>query len=203
MAGQQSVRRLAWIPWGLVGTRLGLGPILVLLCWTNATWVWAVSIVVLAFVTDVYDGVLARRWGVVTDQLRRSDSAADVAFYICVILGFAIAHPQVISNNGLPIAGLVATEALCQTINFLRFRLHTATHTYLCKIWSVFLCLTSIVIFSNHDAQLTLDITLVLGYLAYADVLLIICLLPNPAVDVPSSFHAWKQRSLLVANSCP
>lgn len=185
---------LAWIPWSLVGLRVLLGPVLLLLSDAGISRGWLAACVAIAFVSDVYDGVLARRLGVVTDRLRRADSQADVFFYLCVAASVILLHPDILPQYGGLIAGLLGLETLCQAINYVRFGRHTATHAYLCKFWAVLLCITLVLLFLAGVPPVLLTCTLLVGYLAYADVLVMICLLPIPAVDVPTSFHAWKLR---------
>ena len=42
----------------------------------------AALVLILGFVSDVYDGIVARRFGVATTGLRRLDSAVDTVFYL-------------------------------------------------------------------------------------------------------------------------
>jgi phosphatidylglycerophosphate synthase len=69
------------LPFALATVRLVLAPVMLLgaLFWPNATSFFACLL--LGLVSDIFDGVLARRLGVATDRLRRFDSVTDVAFY--------------------------------------------------------------------------------------------------------------------------
>ena len=42
----------------------------------------AAAVLVLGFTSDVYDGIVARRFGVATAGLRRLDSGVDTVFYL-------------------------------------------------------------------------------------------------------------------------
>jgi phosphatidylglycerophosphate synthase len=68
------------VPWGLVVLRAIGGPTIML--GSNGKWPgdWLAILVLLALLSDVYDGILARRWGVETPALRVWDSIADTVF---------------------------------------------------------------------------------------------------------------------------
>lgn len=72
----------ASIPLGLIYSRLLLGVGLVALAWSHAPHygAWASGLLVLAVLTDVLDGVVARQLGVSTQGLRRLDSSIDQVF---------------------------------------------------------------------------------------------------------------------------
>jgi phosphatidylglycerophosphate synthase len=187
------------IPWLLVWFRGGAAP---LLAW------WAIlddrrlvlgGLMVAAFLSDWLDGVLARRWNTVTAALRRADSLADTVFYVNA-LGVAVLGRWSVIQPLLPLfLGLAGLEIACQVTNFARFGCRTATHAWLCKAWAVALCFATTDLFLFHDVRASMWISLALGYLAYIDVLAIVCILPIPAVDVPSSLHAWRQRAAILA----
>ena len=53
-------------------------------CEDRMAWIWLATIVVIALVDDIYDGVMARRWDCDTPAMRMSDSLADTVFYLGV-----------------------------------------------------------------------------------------------------------------------
>ena len=73
--------------WGMIWLRVALCP--ALLWGTRAGWAGPqlAGIVLLALLDDIFDGILARRWGCETSTLRLADSHADTVFY----LGVAVA----------------------------------------------------------------------------------------------------------------
>jgi phosphatidylglycerophosphate synthase len=62
------------IPVLLVATRFLLGPILLFLATQGATGGWFLLGITAAFLSDVFDGIIARRLGVATERLRVADS---------------------------------------------------------------------------------------------------------------------------------
>lgn len=189
----------AGIPWSLVWFRGVVAPLL--------TW-WAIQddrqwflggLMIVTFFSDWLDGVLARLWRTSTPELRRADSRADVVFYINVLAAALVWRwPQI--QPLLPLfVGLLGLELVCQVTNYARFGCGTSTHAYLCKAWAVSLCITATDLLVFHTAREPMWVSIILGYIAYADVLAILWIMPVPAVDVPSSWHAWHRRAELLA----
>jgi len=85
----ENTRHNAWwktkLPWALVLFRLSLGPGIVWLGRKFPVPALIVGCIVLALVSDIFDGVLARRWLCDTPRLRRWDTLADTAFYLGVL----------------------------------------------------------------------------------------------------------------------
>ena len=105
-------RHLQQVPLVLTCIRGLLG-----LCVVALAYLWPhpgllVNCVLIAFVTDVFDGVLARRLGIATAKLRRLDSVADSVFYLCALWAVWVLHPQVILANAVLVASLAVLEAV-------------------------------------------------------------------------------------------
>jgi CDP-diacylglycerol--glycerol-3-phosphate 3-phosphatidyltransferase len=71
------------IPWMMAAGRAALGPVLIAgeACGWNGLAL--ASMVLTALQSDIFDGVLARRWGCDTGGVRLFDSMADTVFYLC------------------------------------------------------------------------------------------------------------------------
>ncbi len=70
------------IPVLLTGLRALLAPVVVLLSiYAPNPEAFAVCLIA-AFVSDIFDGIIARRLNVATPALRRLDSVADTFFYV-------------------------------------------------------------------------------------------------------------------------
>jgi phosphatidylglycerophosphate synthase len=52
-----------------------------------------------AFLSDVFDGIAARRLGVATTALRRLDSAADTVFYVAAAYAAWELYPEAVSRH--------------------------------------------------------------------------------------------------------
>jgi CDP-diacylglycerol--glycerol-3-phosphate 3-phosphatidyltransferase len=194
--------RLA-VPLTLTTFRLLLAPAIVVLAHAGVTGPLFAVLMVAAFLSDLFDGILARRLGVVTAALRRYDVVADVVFYLAVLWGVIVMQPEVAAAYAVPFGGILVLEGVCQGISLARFRQTTATHAWLCKAWAVLLCVASAALLGFGVAGPLLVATVAMGYVAYADVLLILVLSPVPPVDTPSAYHVWRSLRRAAADRAP
>jgi len=97
------------LPLTLTVVRALLAPVMVLLAvaWPNRP-AFGVCLII-AFLSDVFDGVIARRLGIATAILRRLDSIADSLFYVGALVAAWHLHPQVLLDHrtGLILLGLL------------------------------------------------------------------------------------------------
>ena len=54
-----------------------------------------------AFVSDIFDGVVARRMGIATPGLRHADTLVDTAFYVAAAVAMYVAVPRVFAGQTL------------------------------------------------------------------------------------------------------
>src|SRR5438067_1051572 len=120
-------RRIAGMPpvtWPLALTfaRLALGPALLLFAWTHPeSGPWLAAAVVFGFLTDLFDGILARKLNVASPRIRRLDSQTDLVFWLCVVgCVFVVRYDIAIANAGC-ILGILVLEAAIYGISFAKF----------------------------------------------------------------------------------
>jgi hypothetical protein len=73
------------LPAALISFRAALGPGLVLISQRWRSGMPLIVCLMMAFVSDFYNGVLAWRWRIDTGNLRRWDTRAYTLFYACVV----------------------------------------------------------------------------------------------------------------------
>src|SRR5436305_6511031 len=112
---------MARLPALLVALRAVLGPIILVAGLRHWPWVWPVGILVVAFLSDVLDGVIARRLGVATERLRLADSVVDIGFYLCVATACLLAYPEVWRQHRTGILLVAALEAGRWVFGLLKF----------------------------------------------------------------------------------
>ncbi len=88
--------KLSHLPITLVGMRFALAPLLVLDALDHRTSFWFIIGYVIAVLSDVFDGIIARRLKVSTALLRQADSWADICLYLCMAISIWLVYPQVI-----------------------------------------------------------------------------------------------------------
>ncbi|HEX6913926.1 MAG TPA: CDP-alcohol phosphatidyltransferase family protein [Chitinophagaceae bacterium] len=144
--------------------------------------------------SDIFDGIIARRLQVSTEKLRRLDSTADQVFWICVAIGVLYATPAFFSENKLRLFILLGSEALAYIICYLRFRKEVATHAISSKLWTLVLFATIAELMVRHDSGILFEVCFYLGIATRLEIIAILLLLKQWTNDVPSVFHAYRLR---------
>jgi CDP-diacylglycerol--glycerol-3-phosphate 3-phosphatidyltransferase len=184
---------LRLVPMSLTLLRLALAPAIVAIASTGQ-WRWAMVACLLAgFLSDIFDGILARRFGLATAFLRRLDSVIDLIFYAAVCWAAWAVHPEVIRKHGTGIGILLLLEVTCNAVSFIRFGRAPATHAYLAKLWGTFLFIAFVGLLGFGSGGL-IAATIVIGCLADAEVIAILLVSREPPVDVPTLRRALDRR---------
>lgn len=170
------LRLVLSIPFILVAVTRGSGRV--------AAWLLAVG-----FVSDVYDGVIARRFGVATAGLRRLDSAVDTVFYLAAAVCVWRLHPDAILSHGWLIAAVIGTQVVNHAFEFWKFGREASYHAWSAKAWGASLFVALVFLFVAADDRL-LTVALVLGIVSHVENFLITLTLREWRHDVKSVFHA-------------
>ncbi|EDM80595.1 hypothetical protein PPSIR1_36919 [Plesiocystis pacifica SIR-1] len=187
----------AQIPTALVAFRLAAAPMLAWDAWDGAASTLFVPLFFAAFASDVLDGIVARRIGVSTAELRMADSIADISLYGTICACVAWIHPGLVEACALPIAGFFLSYALWWVVNLLRYGKPSSYHTYLAKTWNVSLCVATLIIFlggSSFAIALAIGVAAGLGVLRNLEEITMSAILPEWTHDVPSLAHALRLR---------
>lgn len=145
--------------------------------------------------TDIFDGIIARKTGISSEKLRRLDSQTDLIFWLS--LGFVsyMLNPELISKEWKGILLIFIMEALCYIISIWKFGKETCTHALLAKMWGLSLLLAFTYLIGFQEAGWAFNLAIILGLISHLDVILIILFLPKWQYDVPSCYHALKIRN--------
>lgn len=174
--------------------RLALAPALVVLAQTGASGVVLALALVAGFLSDILDGVVARRAGAVTPLLRRLDSTVDTVFYLGVAYATWRRHPAELRALAVPILIVIGAEALNYAAAYARFRREASYHARSARLWGLLLFLALFVLLATGRATL-LPVALVVGMIAQAEALAITFVLPEWRHDVPSVWNARRIRA--------
>ncbi len=145
---------------------------------------------VVALLSDVFDGILARRWGVATPGLRRLDSAADSLFYAGATFAVWHLHPSAITERWAPLLALGTLEIGRYALDYAKFRREASYHMWSSKLWGIalFAGFLSLLAFGNDGVFV--DLMIYLGIAADLEGLAISVVLKSWRADVPTIFHA-------------
>jgi phosphatidylglycerophosphate synthase len=127
------------IPIGLIYSRLILAFVIIFLSIVQLDYFKPiiVSIMIWAIVSDIFDGIIARKLNISTPRLRRLDSSVDQIFWICTLVGITIICPNFFIDNYIKIVIILALEVVSYLVSYLRFKKEVATHAILSKFWAL------------------------------------------------------------------
>ncbi len=180
------MKNKAFIPLGLTTLRLALGPLALYCACAALPRIWFLPIMITALLSDIYDGVLARRFGVATPQLRRYDSATDIVFYIFILIATALIVPTLIAANRIWIALALGAEAACLAMALLKFRRLASAHSYLAKFFGLALFAGLTTILCAGGPGWIVPALCVICVVVNAEILLMMLVANRPPVDVLS-----------------
>lgn len=180
------------IPFHLIILRLSLAPIMLSLSYLHIAYVgiFLFALLFVGILSDVLDGVIARKLKISTDNLRKWDSNVDVVFLLSCIGSAWIVHPDLVEAKSSFILCIMGSELLMYAVSLIRFRRLPSNHAYSSKLFalSIFVCLSTL--FLSDDWGITFYIMFVLGILSYLDNILILLRLSSYKVDTKVFWQA-------------
>ncbi len=184
------------LPYILIAARFILAPVILLSAYgkDERSSFLILSLMYFGLLTDIFDGIIARKTGVSSEKLRRLDSQTDLVFWLSLGVAAYLINPELIKSEWKGIALLLTMEALCYIISWFRFGKETCTHAWFSKLWGLSLVLVLTFLIGFRKTGWAFDLTVILGFVSHVDVILIIILLPKWQYDVPSCYHAWRIR---------
>ena len=180
------------VPMGLTVLRLLLAPVLVWLVYDDAPGVVFAGVVLVAFVSDYFDGVIARRLGVASAELRHFDSRADLVFYATAAWAVWRLHPDVVRSVAVPGLIVIGLDVVRHIFDFAKFGRDVAYHAWSSKVWGLSLALALVLLMGFGISEPFVGIAVILGLIAQIEGLLISVALPVWTHDVPTLVHALR-----------
>lgn len=184
------------IPITLIYSRLLLGFVSIGLSLLNIKHYTIIAFVILSLglLTDVFDGIIARKLNVSSQKLRRLDSTIDQIFFISVAFATYIQCPEFFSTHATKLIILLGLEALAYLICFLKFRKEIATHSIGAKTWTLFLFATLVQVIFQCQSIMLFNLCFWIGMVTRLEIIAIVLTLKVWTNDVPTFYHAIKLR---------
>lgn len=187
------------IPWSLIAFRFVLGPAIAFASFRSLIPTPWLGVLFLAGpISDIFDGVLARRFGTATAALRISDSVVDIVFYLFVLVAVIAADATAIRNRIWLIAVVVMLEFARLILDLFKFGRIASYHAYSAKLFGLLLMLAVgwLLCFKRDTWLVTL--TLFWGIISELEGLAFSLLLPEWVHDVKTLPRALAIRRTLV-----
>jgi phosphatidylglycerophosphate synthase len=184
------------IPITLIYTRLIIGLLLIVFSILKIKHYPLIAVILLTIglLTDIFDGIIARKLEISSERLRRLDSNIDQVFFISVALATYIQYPDFFKSNALKIIVLLAFEALTYITSYIKFKKEIATHTIGAKIWTLLLFATLIQVILKGNSIIFFELCFWIGIITRLEIIAIVLTLKNWTNDVPSIYQAIKIR---------
>lgn len=179
----------------LLGGRLVLGPILLAGAWDGETGWWFSAGLLAGLLSDILDGMAARRFGSDSPRLREWDSRVDVFFVGCVTLSAILAHAQVLKALAWPLGLVFGLHLLSILAPWFKFRRLPAFHAYSAKLAGLALFAAAVELFSTGRTGVFFWLALAAAAASHIDRLAIAWLLPAWRTDVPGFWAARNRRN--------
>ncbi len=163
--------------------------------------VFCTIILALGVLSDIFDGVLARKFNVVTNDLRLWDSRIDVIFWLCTAIALHILYPAIWKISWIMIVVFGIMETIPRIISQIRFKREASTHHILSKIFTLFLWATISFAFLNGKLGNLYWVTLFIGIISQLEAIAIMLIIPEWAVDVKSIKSALTMRTDFISSN--
>jgi CDP-diacylglycerol---glycerol-3-phosphate 3-phosphatidyltransferase len=189
-------RHLIVIPLALTTVRVLLAILMILLALQKAEGFSFVICLSLALVSDIFDGVVARHYGVASTFLRRYDSTADTIFYLSAVCAVWILYPEALRSNLFGLLCLLGLELTRYAVDFYKFGRETSYHMWSAKFWNLIMFAAFVALLGFGFAGWLLAAAIWVGIASDLEGLFATLLMPKWGCDVPTVWHAYRIRRL-------
>ena len=186
------VRRLPFI---LTTIRLLLAPVLLWIVRDGTAGIPYVLCILAAFVSDIYDGVIARKLDIASGRLRSYDSRTDLIFYVTAAITVWLVHPEEIRRLAPLLIVLLLFELVRPAFDIFKYGKQSSYHSYSAKTFGVSLVVALILLMGFGIGGIFLTVAIILGIIADIEGLVMSLMLPVWTHDVKSLFDAWRIRT--------
>jgi phosphatidylglycerophosphate synthase len=189
------------IPLALTLCRAGLAPVIGLLAVYYPNRYAFGSCLIFALLSDVFDGVIARRLNIASPTLRRLDSSADSLFYAGAAFAVWHLHPTVIREHFVALVVLASTEIVRYAVDVIKFRREASYHMWSSKVWGLLLFVGFFELLVRGASESFIAIAIYVGVVADLEGLAISLLLRHWQADIATIFHALRLRNATVRDA--
>jgi len=178
----------------LIAFRAFCGPALFVLACFRFNGRALALVLVAAVLSDIFDGIIARRTGTATPSLRMADTIVDTMFYVAAGLALGVAVPGAYDGAWLPLSLLIAVHVSRTTFEMIKFGRVASYHMWSSKALGLLLPLALGIAFVTGRPTVLLAAGLWLGVANELEGFTTSAILPAWRCDVPSLLHALRGR---------
>lgn len=155
-------------------------------------WIPA-CLIPIALLSDIFDGILARRWGVVSVLMRRADGWADLAFVLSYTAFVLIFRYEVLAPVLWAIIAIGVYKGISTAHDFMRYGRGAAFHFWSAKLWALPYYAVLFELLVGHEDLWFFWPTIGMGVIAITEEFIAVRLIPVWMQDQPNVFAAFKK----------
>lgn len=148
------------------------------------------TLLIIGPISDIFDGIIARKLNVSTVKLRRMDSFIDQIFWLSALAAAYVICGTFFIENAFLLIALLGAEALTYLISYIKFRKEVATHAILSKVWTLTILVTLVQIISTCESKWLFMTCFYIGVITRMEIIAILLIIRKWENDVPSLYHA-------------
>jgi CDP-diacylglycerol--glycerol-3-phosphate 3-phosphatidyltransferase len=175
----------------LIAFRAACAPAIFVLACFDFPGALLAGIVAAALISDVLDGVMARRSGDATPALRYADTLVDTIFYVSAAGAFWVAVPGAFDGAASALVILITIHVSRATFELTKFGRLGSYHMWSSKLLGLLLAGAFIYGFVTGRQTVVLTCALWVGVVNELEGFAASAILPAWRTDVPSFVHAW------------
>lgn len=150
-------------------------------------------LIYLGLVSDIFDGIIARKLNVSSVFLRKADTVVDAVFYAGIISCVFQINSEAFTSNRYLIFVILSLELIMYSVSMLRFRKLPSPHAIASKFWALYL-IVEFTLISLGLSGVHFTISLVIGSFVHLERALIYIVIKKWENDIPSIYHAVQIR---------
>lgn len=186
-------RPLSNVPKGLIVLRALLGPLALWLALEGARAA-VVTVLTLAVLSDIFDGVIARRLHVVTASLRIADSLVDRWYFLWLAATVWLIQPRIVSQFHRSLLFVLGLQACSYLLAWHRYGRVASFHAYTAKLWGGSLYIAAVALLGWGVGGWYLRVAILMGALSSLEGMAMTLLLPEWVHDVTGLKEAIRLR---------
>jgi phosphatidylglycerophosphate synthase len=182
------------IPEALLYSRLVVSVLMVVLSFSKVPPLIIVALSVYAIVSDVLDGIIARKLKVSTEDMRRLDTKIDTVFWFSCLFYLCTNRPLFLKTHLLKLFILVFSEMFIIVLGAIRFQERISYHTILSKCWALCLLWFFIDLTLHPSVHISFAFSFWYGLIVQSEIILITIILRQNHTDIPFIGQALRLR---------
>jgi CDP-diacylglycerol--glycerol-3-phosphate 3-phosphatidyltransferase len=180
------------IPLLLIYSRLVFAAVLLWLAIFKPSYYPGLIIVLMitGLLSDIFDGIIARRLNISTVSLRRLDTTVDLIFWLAIAVATYLLHPDFYFRNVFKILLIIGLEGIGYGVCLIKFRKEVATHAISSKLWTLIMFAALVQIVASGDSVLLFNLCFYTGILNKLEIIAMLLIIKKWHNDIPTVYHA-------------